>query len=193
MKQLRNLRWQLVAIFLGCLAAGDWADAASYKGFAASIVQTLPEGARFRPDLEAILASYANTYRAQQGKAPLSPDDRFLAPARAHAADMMINNFLGHTASTGHNFDSRMRVFVDDITKFPNMAENAARESQNTPVDNAKVRRILQQWIHSPPHRKSLVSPDHAFVSTAIVQRGNKLWAVQIFWAKPRAKGLFSQ
>lgn len=185
------MRWQLVAILLGLLATVDVAHGAGYRDFAASIVQDLPGGAQFRPDLEALLSRYANAYRAEQKKAPLVEDHRFLAPARAHAADMMINNFLGHTASTGHNFDSRMRIFVDDITRYPNMAENAARESQNTPVNGAKVMRILQQWIHSPKHRKSLVSRDHAFVSTAVVQRGNKLWAVQIFWAKPRAKGLF--
>ena len=191
MKELRNLRWQLVAILLGFLSTADLAQAAGYRDFAATIVQDLPGGAQFRPDLEALLAGYGNAYRAQQGKGPLIADNRFLSPARAHAADMMINNFLGHTASTGHNFDSRMRIFVDDITRFPNMAENAARESQNTPVNDAKVMRILQQWIQSPKHRKSLVSRDHAFVSTAVIQRGNKLWAVQIFWAKPRAKGLF--
>ena len=191
MKELRNLHWQLVAILLGLLAAANVAEAAGYKGFAASIVRDLPGEARFRPDLEVLLAGYANAYRTQQGREPLIADDRFLAPARAHAADMMINNFLGHTASTGHNFDSRMRVFVDDITRFPNMAENAARDSQKTAVGPAKARAVLQQWINSPPHRKALVSRDYAFFSTAVVQRGTKIWAVQIFWARPRAKGLF--
>jgi len=165
--------------------------AAGYRELAASLVRKLPEGTQFRPDLEAILAGYANAYRAQQSKEPLTPSDLFLVPARAHAVDMMRNNFLGHNASSGHNFDSRMRTFVDDITKFPAMAENAARDSQNTPVGQAKARALFQQWIDSRPHRKALVSRDYAFVSTAVVQRGNKIWAVQIFWAKPREKGFF--
>jgi uncharacterized protein YkwD len=71
------------------------------------------------------------------------------------------------------------------------MAENAARDSQNTPVGKTKARSLFQQWIDSPPHRKALVSRDYAFVSTAVVQRANKIWAVQIFWAAPREKGLF--
>ena len=166
-------------------------EAATYKSFAVSLVRNLPEGARFRPDLEAVLLDYVNAYRAQQGGPPLVASDLLLVPARAHAADMMINSFMGHRASTGHDFDSRMRVFVGDITRFPAMAENAARESQNTPAGKAKVRRLLQQWIDSRPHRKALSSRDHAFVSTAVVQRGTTIWAVQIFWAKPREKGLF--
>ncbi len=190
MNKLRNFRLQFVVIVAGFLI-GDMAEAAPYKEFAASLVQNLPEGVQFRPDLEAVLAGYANAYRTQQGKKPLTVSNFFLVPARAHTVDMMTGNFLGHNASTGHNFDSRMRVFVGDITKFPAMAENAARDSQNTPVGPAKARAVLQQWIESPPHRKALVSRDYAFVSTAVVQRGNKIWAVQIFWAKPREKGLF--
>jgi uncharacterized protein YkwD len=191
MKKPCNLNLQLIVFCLGIFAAGHFAEAARYKDFAIALVQSLPPGAQFRPDLEATLSEYANAYRAQQGKAPLNPSNEFLIPARAHAVDMMLHNFLGHKASTGHDFDSRMRVFVDDITRYPNMAENAARDSQNTPVDKAKARRVLQQWIDSPPHHKTLISRDYAFISTAVVQRGQKIWAVQIFWAKPREKGLF--
>ena len=52
---------------------------------------------------------------------------------------MMLNGFMGHKASTGHDFDSRIRVFVDDITRFPAMGENAARDTQKTPVGPAKA------------------------------------------------------
>ncbi len=191
MRIWRNLSLHMIAVLLVILVAGPLAHAAPYRTFAASLVAKPPEGTQFRPDLEALLVGHANSYRAQQGKEPLTPSDLFLVPARAHAVDMMINNFLGHNASTGHNFDSRMRTFVDDITKFPAMAENAARDSQKTPVGPAKAKALFQQWVHSRPHRKALVSRDYAFVSTAVVQRGNKIWAVQIFWAKPREKGLF--
>ena len=185
-------RWLfgLVAV-LGLLIAAIPAEARSYKDYATALVQNLPQGAVFRPDLEAMLANYANAYRSSQGKPPLAPSDLFLVPARAHAADMMINNFIGHRASTGHDFDSRMRVFAGDITRFPAMAENAARESQDSAVDQAKARRLFQEWLDSPPHAKTLRSLDYAFVSTAVVQSGNKIWAVQIFWATPREKGIF--
>ena len=191
-KSLRYRAWLSVwAVLISVGVLTNAPEAATYKSFAVSLVRNLPEGARFRPDLEAVLLGYVNSYRAQQGGLPLVASDLLLVPARAHAVDMMVNNFMGHRASTGHDFDSRMRVFVGDITKFPAMGENAARESQNTPADKAKVRRLLQQWIDSRPHRKALLSRDHAFVSTAVIQRGTTIWAVQIFWAKPREKGLF--
>jgi len=184
------LRWGVVLAAMTLL----WSPAAmpaSYRDFAMNLNANLPAGASFRPDLEAVLAGMANGYRSAAGLEPLQADPQFRAAARAHAADMMLHDFMGHRASTGHDFDSRMRAFVDDITRFPAMAENAARESQKTPVNAAKASRLFQQWIDSRAHRKALRSRDYAFVATGVVQRGNVIWAVQIFWAKPRAKGLF--
>jgi uncharacterized protein YkwD len=181
----------LVALMALLLGGFPYAQAETYRSFASRIVHALPAGAKFRPDLEVVLAAMANSYRRQEGKQALQASDLFVTAARAHSADMMINNFMGHRASTGHNFDSRIRAFVDDITKFPAMAENAARESQNTAANSAKARHLFQEWVDSSSHRRTLVSRDYAFVSTGVVQRGNTIWAVQIFWATPREKGMF--
>jgi uncharacterized protein YkwD len=189
------LPWQLLvaAAFLAAhyLWAPHPAQAETYSNFAARMNSSLPGGATLRPDLEAVLLKLANSYRAQHGKPLLQGSDLFVKAARAHAGDMMVNNFVGHRASTGHNFDSRIRAFVDDITRFPAMAENAARDSQKTAADGNKARRLFQQWVESSSHRRTLTSLNYAFVSTGVVQRGNSIWAVQIFWATPRKKGMF--
>lgn len=167
------------------------AAAATYFDFAMGLNRQLPDGTQFRPDLERELAALASSYREQEGKPALAADETFLAVARAHAADMMIHNFMGHRASTGHDLDSRVRAFVDDITRYPTLAENAARDSQKTPVDARKARALFQQWVKSRSHRKALRSLDYAYVSTGVVQRGTTIWAVQIYWGQPRSKGLF--
>jgi uncharacterized protein YkwD len=177
----------LVLVPLGPVSA----VAGSYLEFAKALNARPPGGAQYRPDLEDQLARLANAYRASEGKGALIADPQFRMAARAHAADMMLNNFMGHRASTGQDFDSRMRVFVDDITRFPGLAENAARETQKTPVDKAKAKRLFAQWVQSRPHRKALVSRNYQFVSTGVIQRGNAIWAVQIFFAAPRQKGMF--
>ena len=164
---------------------------ATYREFAAGLLHNLPDGARFRPDLEAVIAGLANRYRAGEGKAPLESSGLFRDAARAHAADMMLNGFVGHRASTGHNFDSRMRVFAGDITRFPAMAENAARASGKGTADAAKARRLFQQWVKSSSHRRTLLKRDYRFVASGVVERDGELWAVQIFWATPRERGMF--
>ena len=104
---------------------------------------------------------------------------------------MMVNGFVGHRASTGHNFDSRMRVFAGDITRFPAMAENAARAGGKGPADAAKARRLFRQWVESTAHRRTLLKRDYRYVASGVVERDGELWAVQIFWATPRQKGMF--
>jgi uncharacterized protein YkwD len=88
-----------------------------------------PGGSRYRPDLEATLASLVSAYRVEEGKEPITPDDTFQAAARAHAADMMLNGFMGHSSSTGLSFQGRMQALVGDVTKFPSIGENAARDT----------------------------------------------------------------
>lgn len=98
---------------------------------------------------------------------------------------MALNNFVGHRSSHGEEFSSRMSALMGGgMLMMPHMAENAARDSQPGAVDNAKASRLFQQWVNSPPHRKALVNRDFKFVSTAVVQRDNKIYAIQIFWAQ---------
>ncbi|MCB1378148.1 MAG: CAP domain-containing protein [Alphaproteobacteria bacterium] len=194
MKRLRRYLGCFLVLGLIVAAAAGLAlpaQAGPYLDYATALNRSPPDGSKFRPDLEDVLAQLANAYRKDQGRRPLIPSSDFQIAARAHAADMMLHDFIGHRASTGHDFDSRMRVFVDDITRFPAMGENAARDSQKTPVDAKKARSLFSQWVKSRSHRKALASRDYAFVSTGVIQRGTTIWAVQIFWATPRQKGLF--
>jgi uncharacterized protein YkwD len=177
-------------VLAACLQAVP-ALAGPYRDFAERLNASPPEGAMYRPDLEEELGALANAYRAEEGKKPVKQDTMFRELARAHAADMMINNFMGHKASTGHDFSSRVTAYVGDVTRFPSIGENAARDTQKTPVDTRKARALFAQWIKSRTHRKNLVNRSYQFVSTGVIQRGNSIWAVQVFFATPREKGLF--
>lgn len=179
---------------LGLLGLAAWAApafAGPYLDYARGLAANPPKGTTYRPDIEADLVALLNAYRAEKRKKPVIADPAFLEAARAHAADMMLNNFMGHSASTGQSFQGRMAAFVGDVTKYPSIGENAARDTQDTPVDAAKARALFQQWVKSAPHRKNMVSRSFNLVSTGVIQRGDKIWAVQIFFATPRQKGLF--
>lgn len=160
------------------------ANAKTYLEIARSSLKNLPADARIREDLEASIAGQANAYRQAKGITSLQPSPRLLDAARAQAVDMMLNGYVGHKSSSGHEFDSRMRAFLgSSIMMMPRMAENAARDTQKGEADQGKARRLFQQWVESRPHRKTLLNSGYRFVSTGVVQRGNKIWAVQIFFA----------
>jgi uncharacterized protein YkwD len=157
--------------------------AATYVEGAKAMLRNLPEDAQLRSDLESELVAQANAYRASKGVGGLEPSNLLREAARAQAADMMLNNYVGHRSKSGYEFDSRVRYFLGNPPNLPQMAENAARETQKGEANAAKAGRLFQQWVHSAPHRKSLINSGYKFVSTGVVQRGNKIWAVQIFWA----------
>ena len=160
------------------------AQTKTYLEIARGSLKNLPADARIREDLEGFIAGQANAYRQSKGISSLQASPKLRDAARAQAVDMMLNGYVGHKASSGHEFDSRMRAFLGSpIMMMPRMAENAARDTQKGEADAGKARRLFQQWVESRPHRKTLLNGSYKFVSTGVVQRGNKIWAVQIFFA----------
>ena len=158
-------------------------EAKTYLEIARGSLKNLPAEARLREDLEAVIAAQANAYRHSKGVKALQASPLLRDAARAQAVDMMLNGYVGHRASSGHEFDSRMRAFLGSPMGLLQMAENAARDTQKGEADAVKARRLFQQWVASRPHRKTLLNGGYTFVSTGVVQRRNKIWAVQIFFA----------
>ena len=181
------LIWVVVSVLL--LGSAVDTGAKTYLETALGSLKNLPADSRFREDLEAVIASQANAYRQSKGVKALQASTLLRDAARAQAVDMMLNGYVGHRASSGHEFDSRMRVFLGSPMRLPQMAENAARDTQKGEADAAKARRLFQQWVESRAHRKTLLNSGYTFVSTGVVQRGNKIWAVQIFFA-PLPEGM---
>ncbi len=186
-------KYTLIWLVLGLVllpGAGFEASAKTYLEIALGSLKSLPAEARVREDLEAVIAGQANAYRQSKGVSSLQASSRLRDAARAQAIDMMLNGYVGHKASSGHEFDSRMRAFLGSpVMMMPRMAENAARDTQKGEADAGKARRLFQQWVESRPHRKTLLNGGYKFVSTGVVQRGNKIWAVQIFFA-PLPEGM---
>lgn len=181
--QLRTTLGFILLAGLGALAlVPESLSAQTYVQFAKGLVGNLPTDSQFRDDLEAQLVSEANAYRRKKRVKPLEASGQLRMAARAHAADMMLNNFVGHRSSNGQQFDARMSAFFGGPLMLPKMAENAARDTQKGEADAGKASRLFRQWVDSKPHREALLNSGYHYVSTGVVQRGNKIYAVQIFF-----------
>lgn len=172
----------LLILVLYCLLLATSVKAETYVQFAQGLVSSLPDDSQFREDLEKQLVAEANRFRGGKRVKPLAASRQLQMAARAHAVDMMLNNFVGHRSSHGQQFDARMSAFMGGPLMLPKMAENAARDTQKGEADAGKASRLFQQWVDSAPHRKALLNNGYRFVSTGVVQRGNKIYAVQIFF-----------
>ncbi len=173
--------WLFLAVVAASLAGTPAEARETYTEFAHRLTTQARADVQFRPDLEAYLRDAANSYRGGKGRSALRPNGAFLEAARAHAMDMALNDFVGHVSSNGRDFEGRIRAFRPDDFFLPSMGENAARVSSGEAVSTAKAAKLMQQWIKSAGHRKNLSSLNYTSVATGVVQKGNKLYAVQIF------------
>ncbi len=165
--------WSLSAAFSEANARETYVQLVSRMAAAATPVE--------RPDLENQLFQLANQYRKSRGLRGLSLNQSLHEASLAHAMDMMQHNYMGHVASSGHDFDSRMRALRNGAMNLPSMGENAARLSHGDANDSQAAQKIFQQWLNSPPHRHALASRDYVSVATGVVAQDGKIYADQIF------------
>jgi uncharacterized protein YkwD len=179
----------VVALLLaagGLLLRGVPAEAAgNYAQYARSLLTSLPENSGARPDLEAYLDRMVSSYRQSNGRKGLIASDMMREAARAQAADMMFAGKSNHKSRAGHSFDQRFGAYVEAVELYRARGENAASERKKGLVDEAKARALFALWLGSSGHRRNLMKRDYEFVSSGVIQRGDELWAVQIFWSKP--------
>ncbi len=184
-----NIPGFLVALLLagaGLVLTGVEARAAgNYAHYARSVLGSLPENSGARPDLEAYLDKLVSSYRQSNGRKGLIASDMMREAARAQAADMMFAGSSRHTSREGHSFDQRFGAYVEAAELYRARGENAASDRKRGPADEAKARQLFGLWLDSSGHRRNLMKRDYEYVSTGVIQRGDELWAVQIFWSKP--------
>jgi uncharacterized protein YkwD len=179
-------RFSALILCLAVFGLAQPSHANSYRAYADAMLAELPDGVVPRPDLEQYLDSLASAYRREEDRRPLTPQDMLREAARAQALDMMLGGYVGHESRRGDQFHVRFEAFAGDADQYPARGENAARDTQKGEADKAKARRLFQQWIDSGGHRRNLLSRNYDYISTGVMQRGNKIWAVQMFWAEPQ-------
>ena len=151
--------------------------AESYVGFVQRMAAESESQHLAQPSIEQQLLELENGYRRSKGLNALAFDPALRAAARAHALDMAQHHFMGHVASTGHDFDSRMHALHNGAMILPAMGENAAMVSGT----EAAARKLFKEWLASPPHQHTMVSRDYLRLATGVVVWNGQTYADQIF------------
>lgn len=145
-----------------------------------ALVSRLVARGHFEPQIEQLLLAKVNAYRRSRGVAALAPETDMAFASRAHAADMAATKRMGHVASNGMEFDSRMRALHNGALVLPAMAENAAVAPARGDA-NQIAEALFGAWLHSEGHRQTMVSRDYLKVSTGVSIADGKAYADQIF------------
>ncbi len=164
------------------LASQNAQASEAYRTFALQLINSAPQDVQFRDDLEARLNARASGYRVTNDRSNLAPSELLRDAARAQALEMLLGAYVGHQSESGARFEARFQAFAGyDVPAF---GENAARETQGGSNDEARADRLFQQWVDSTGHRRNLMNRDYDFVSSGVVQRGDHIYAIQIYWQK---------
>jgi uncharacterized protein YkwD len=131
--------------------------------------------------VEQRLLALVNGYRHAHGLAALTDDAGLKGAARGHAADMALHNFLGHSATSGQDFDSRMHALRPGVMVLPAMGENAATMHPASSGEEAVAQQLFKAWLSSPPHLHTMLSRDYLKVATGVAVYNGKAYADQIF------------
>lgn len=91
-----------------------------------------------------------NTERSKAGLSPLKFNPVLGAAAQKHSVDMALNDFFGHTGSTGSQLGDRIS---SEGYKWSYCAENVYAGG-STPED------AVQGWMNSTGHRDNILSPN---------------------------------
>jgi len=172
----------LLAITAIYLAVAVPSSAGGYRDHARAVLTNLPQGVQLRPDLEALLDGHASRYRVSQGYGALTRSGLVRDAARTQAVEMLLGGYVGHHSPSGYRFRARFEAFAGDGNNA--YAENAARATGAGAANAAKLAKLFRQWVSSRGHRRNMVQRSYRYVSSGVVQRGNVLYAVQIYFER---------
>ena len=171
----------VLGLGLSFAASYDTAIAESYAPFLSRLLAQGNAQNLFQPAVEQQLLGLVNGFRRSHGLIALADDASLKGAARGHAVDMALHNFLGHSATSGHDFDSRMHALRPGVMVLPAMGENAATMHLATGGVQAVAQQLFQAWLSSPPHLHTMLSRDYIRVATGVAVYGGKAYADQIF------------
>jgi uncharacterized protein YkwD len=106
-----------------------------------------------------------NVERSAHGLSPLRLSSPLSRAAAGHSADMVGRGYFEHSASTGPSFIQRIRHsgYLRSAHRW-RLGENLA---WGTPGKNS-ARTIVRAWMHSPRHRKAILTASYHDVGIGI-------------------------
>ncbi len=136
------------------------------------------------PAVEAALLRATNDDRASHGLASVAQDEGLARAARAHAAEMAQLNYFSHGSPVPAH-DSLSKRLALAGSPLVDIAENIVMLPQPGTAQAAGSMAV-DDWLHSPPHRKNLLNPTYDRVGFGAARNAQgELYVVQDFAYDP--------
>lgn len=141
----------------------------------------------FSKSVESLLLEKSNQAREAKKLSDLSNEEILEKAARDHSRDMLQRNYLSH-------FSPEKKSVVDRVKKYQPKLQRSLGENLHTIssaqglVDpEAVAEQMMDDWLHSPSHRKNILSQQYSFLGVGCAADGSRIFCTQVF-AGPSAK-----
>ena len=151
----------LAAVAISGAAAGTGEAAASTCGQANANPNQLSRTTTAR-----VTVCLLNAERHARGLAPLALNRVLSRAATRHSRDMVARHYFSHTEPGGRALVTRIRQA--GYLRRP-AAGAWARTSRGERGARARRRAIVRAWMHSPPHRKAILTRSYRDVGLGVV------------------------
>ena len=136
--------------------------------------------------VEVQLFDSTNKERNEKKLGPLRQDEILVKAALDHSRDMLKRNYLSHFSPEG-------KSVVDRVAKYQGKPQRSLGENLHTISSSeglvdpqAIVAQMMQDWMHSPPHRKNILSKDYAYLGVGCASDGARIFCTQVFAGENR-------
>ena len=100
---------------------------------------------------QALFLSLINSYRSQNGLAPLQVSPTLQTASQWMSTDMATKNYFSHTDSLGRDPFQRMNAF----------GYNYSYAGENIAAGNSGAQATFNQWQGSPGHNQNMLNPNY--------------------------------
>ena len=110
-----------------------------------------------------------NAERRVHGLSALQVNSRLSTAARRHSLDMVRRRYFSHTEPTGVDFVQRIRAagYLTSVNRW--LVGETLGWGWGA---GASAHRIVRAWMHSPAHRRILLTPSYREVGVGVVWGG---------------------
>ncbi|MFV2178112.1 CAP domain-containing protein [Actinomadura sp. LOL_011] len=134
------------------------------------------ESRRSRTDgatsVESTVIALTNAERADAGCSPLRADERLMAAAERHSADMAANGYFSHTSQNGDTPWDRMEA-----------AGYTSPGAENIAKGYSTAEAVVRGWMDSPGHRRNILNCDLRAIGAGMADGPDgKLWTQTFGW-----------
>ncbi len=132
------------------------------------------------PSVELAIVELTNAFRVEQKLAPVKPNAKLTAAARAYAEFLARSNLFSHTADGRQHSDRVKSAGYEYCETSENLALNLDSRGFET---RQLASDAVEGWKRSPGHRKNLVSPHVTEIGVGVAKARDqeKYLSVQLF------------